>query len=136
MIESIVCSRAKVFAGTYFSTFTVQNTPRKAFLIAVLLTPLSKGYIHRLRGFHGLGEYTYYHSTQYVHSLQVSRLTIPPNLNRLLIDFLCRSRSLWVMASAESGELAGPTIEGGLSDTVCILLCDIIITLVYYMCLY
>ena len=33
MIESIVCSRAKVFAGTYFSTFT--------------------GYIHRLRGFHG-----------------------------------------------------------------------------------
>ena len=36
MIESIVCSRAKVFAGTYFSTFT--------------------GYIHRMRGYHGLGE--------------------------------------------------------------------------------
>eukprot|EP00622_Pseudochattonella_farcimen_P004848 FR740347.1.p1 GENE.FR740347.1~~FR740347.1.p1 ORF type:complete len:315 (+),score=27.62 FR740347.1:119-946(+) len=42
MIESIVCSRAKVFAGTYFSTFT--------------------GYIHRMRGYHGLGEQTYYPS--------------------------------------------------------------------------
>jgi len=42
MVESIVCSRAKAFAGTYFSTFT--------------------GYIHRLRGYHGLGEQTYYHS--------------------------------------------------------------------------
>jgi len=42
MVESIVCSRAKVFAGTFFSTFT--------------------GYIHRLRGYHGLGEDTYYHS--------------------------------------------------------------------------
>merc|ERR1712000_718745 len=42
MVESIVCSRAKIFAGTYFSTFT--------------------GYIHRLRGYHGLGEDTYYHS--------------------------------------------------------------------------
>lgn len=43
MAESIVCSRANAFAGTWFSTFT--------------------GYIHRLRGFHGLGEHTYYHST-------------------------------------------------------------------------
>jgi len=42
MIESIVCSRAKVFAGTWWSTFT--------------------GYIHRLRGYHGLGEDTFYHS--------------------------------------------------------------------------
>jgi len=42
MIESIVCSRAIAFAGTYRSTFT--------------------GYIHRLRGYHGLGESTYYHS--------------------------------------------------------------------------
>lgn len=42
MVESIICSRAKVFAGTFFSTFT--------------------GYIHRLRGYHGLGEDTYYHS--------------------------------------------------------------------------
>jgi len=38
MVESIVCSRAKLFAGTFFSTFT--------------------GYIHRLRGYHGLGEHT------------------------------------------------------------------------------
>ncbi len=43
MVESIVCSRATAFAGTWFSTFT--------------------GYIHRLRGFHGLGESTFYHST-------------------------------------------------------------------------
>jgi len=42
MAESIVCSRAEAFAGTWFSTFT--------------------GYIHRLRGFHGLAESTYYHS--------------------------------------------------------------------------
>jgi len=50
MIESIVCSRAKVFAGTYFSTFT--------------------GYIHRLRGYHGLGEDTYYHSAKFLNFLQ------------------------------------------------------------------
>ena len=42
MIESIVCSRADVFVGTWWSTFT--------------------GYIHRLRGYHGLGEQTYYHT--------------------------------------------------------------------------
>lgn len=43
MVDSIVCGRAAAFAGTWFSTFT--------------------GYIHRLRGYHGLGEETYYHST-------------------------------------------------------------------------
>jgi hypothetical protein len=53
MIESIVCSRAKVFAGTYFSTFT--------------------GYIHRLRGFHGLGEDTYYHHEKFLHVLQMKK---------------------------------------------------------------
>ena len=53
MIESIVCSRAKVFAGTYFSTFT--------------------GYIHRLRGYHGLGEATYYHSKQYFLHAQMKK---------------------------------------------------------------
>jgi hypothetical protein len=53
MVESIVCSRAKVFAGTYFSTFT--------------------GYIHRLRGYHGLGEATYYHSTNYRNHLQMEQ---------------------------------------------------------------
>eukprot|EP01041_Mallomonas_annulata_P002582 gene2582-5051_t len=53
MIESIVCSRAKVFAGTWFSTFT--------------------GYIHRLRGYHGLGEDTYYHSTGYVKHLRMEK---------------------------------------------------------------
>jgi hypothetical protein len=50
MIESIVCSRAKMFAGTYFSTFS--------------------GYIHRLRGYHGLGEDTYYHSAKFLRVLQ------------------------------------------------------------------
>jgi hypothetical protein len=50
MVETIICSRAKVFAGTFFSSFT--------------------GYIHRLRGYHGLGEDTYYHSTGKVTSLQ------------------------------------------------------------------
>ena len=46
MMETIVCSRATAFAGTWFSTFT--------------------GYIHRLRGYHGLGEDTYYHTTDRV----------------------------------------------------------------------
>lgn len=41
-IEQIVCSRGKKFAGNYGSSYT--------------------GYIHRLRGYHGLGEETYYHS--------------------------------------------------------------------------
>ena len=50
MLESIVCSKAAKFAGTYFSTFT--------------------GYIHRLRGYHGLGEKTYYHTKPYVFKLQ------------------------------------------------------------------
>eukprot|EP01035_Chromulina_nebulosa_P026284 gene26284-34378_t len=53
MLDSIVCSRAKVFAGTYFSTFT--------------------GYIHRLRGYHGLGEATFYHSTRYVMQPQLKK---------------------------------------------------------------
>jgi hypothetical protein len=53
MVESLVCSRAKVFAGTWFSTFT--------------------GYIHRLRGYHGLGEDTYYHSTGKVNNTRLSK---------------------------------------------------------------
>ena len=53
MIESIVCSRAKIFAGTFYSTFT--------------------GYIHRLRGYHGLGEDTYYHSHKRVFALQSNK---------------------------------------------------------------
>lgn len=50
MVESIVCSRAKAFAGTFFSTYT--------------------GYIHRLRGYHGLGEQTYFHSKDHVFEVQ------------------------------------------------------------------
>ena len=52
-IESIVCSRAKKFAGTYYSTFT--------------------GYIHRLRGYHGLGEETFYHSNGYLMAARMNR---------------------------------------------------------------
>jgi len=55
MVESIVCSRAAVFAGTYFSTFT--------------------GYIHRLRGYHGLGEQTYYHAGMYKDHLRIKQST-------------------------------------------------------------
>ena len=40
-------------AGTYYSTFT--------------------GYIHRLRGYHGLGETTYYHTTNHVFHPQMAR---------------------------------------------------------------
>ena len=50
MIECLVCSRGVVFAGTYMSTFT--------------------GYIHRVRGYHGLGEDTYYHTSGHVFMLQ------------------------------------------------------------------
>jgi hypothetical protein len=53
MAESIVCSRAKIFAGTYYSTFT--------------------GYIHRLRGYHGLGEETYYHSDTFLMAAKMNR---------------------------------------------------------------
>lgn len=42
MIEAIVCSRAKIFAGTWFSSFS--------------------GYIVRLRGYHGLAEDSFFHS--------------------------------------------------------------------------
>ena len=41
-IEVIACSRAKRFAGTYYSTFS--------------------GYIHRMRGYHGLAEDSYIHA--------------------------------------------------------------------------
>lgn len=53
ILESIVSSRADIFAGTFKSTFT--------------------GYIHRLRGYHGLGEETYYHTTNEVFSLQAEK---------------------------------------------------------------
>jgi len=53
MVESIICSRAKAFAGTFFSTFT--------------------GYIHRLRGYHGLGESTYYHTKRFVFAPQMKK---------------------------------------------------------------
>jgi len=50
MIESIVCSRAARFVGTFYSTFT--------------------GYIHRLRGFHGLGEESFYHHKKHLNDLR------------------------------------------------------------------
>jgi hypothetical protein len=42
MVEALVCARAGIFAGTYFSTFS--------------------GFIHLIRGYHGLAEQTYYHT--------------------------------------------------------------------------
>lgn len=68
MAESIVCSRAKIFAGTYYSTFTGMNQ-LITFLIPSLLF-ISIGYIHRLRGYHGIGEDSYYHSN---HELMAMR---------------------------------------------------------------
>ncbi len=53
MMESIVCSRAEAFAGTFHSTFT--------------------GFIHRLRGYHGLGESTYYHSNHLLNSMRLKK---------------------------------------------------------------
>jgi hypothetical protein len=53
MVEVIVCSRAEVFAGTYYSSFT--------------------GYIHRLRGYHGIGEQSYYHSTNRVTKMRMKK---------------------------------------------------------------
>ena len=50
MIEVIVCSRARAFAGTISSTFT--------------------GYILRIRGFHGLGSSSFYHSKKALMYLQ------------------------------------------------------------------
>jgi hypothetical protein len=53
MVECIVSSRAKAFAGTFYSTFS--------------------SFIHRLRGYHGIAEETYYHSTGHLLDLQQPR---------------------------------------------------------------
>ncbi len=53
MVEVIVCSKSEVFAGTYYSSFT--------------------GYIHRLRGYHGIGEQSYYHSNNRVTKLRMAK---------------------------------------------------------------
>ena len=74
MVESIVCSRAKVFGGTWFSTFT--------------------GFIHRLRGYHGLGESTYYHSPGHV--------TQPQNAQSVGHGFSREWRAGW---TDDAGEL-------------------------------
>ena len=39
----------------------------------ILFSILLSGYIHRLRGYHGLGERTYYHSTGHVFNPQIKR---------------------------------------------------------------
>lgn len=74
MVESIVCSRASRFAGTWFSTFT--------------------GYIHRMRGYHGLGEHTYYHTT--------NKLLAPQNKNSVGHGFTREWRAGW---TDDGGEL-------------------------------
>jgi len=92
MVESIVCTRAKAFAGaplppilprdslclSLSSFFFPPSAPTPAGSLphlpcpcpCVPRTPRSgtyystfTGYIHRLRGYHGLGESTYYHTT-------------------------------------------------------------------------
>ena len=57
MVDQVVCSRAKVWAGTYWSTFSA--------------------YIHRMRGYHGLGEASYYHTPNKLRELQVEKRSGP-----------------------------------------------------------
>lgn len=97
MIETIVCSRAKLFAGTFWSTFTgmvcllctatnylsstyqhtyvhtyIQYNTCTYFIQASYLPTyrIHPGYIHRLRGYHGLGNATYYHFRPHTFDLQ------------------------------------------------------------------
>jgi len=42
IVEALICARSEVFAGTFLSTYS--------------------GFIHLIRGYHGLGEQTYYHT--------------------------------------------------------------------------
>jgi hypothetical protein len=74
MVESIVCSRSKRFAGTWMSTFS--------------------GYIHRLRGYHGLGEASYFHSTGHV--------TQPQSVKSIGHGFAREFRAGW---TDDAGEL-------------------------------
>lgn len=57
MVDQLVCSRAKVWAGTYWSTFS--------------------GYIHRLRGYHGLGEESYYHTPGKLEDMRMGKRSGP-----------------------------------------------------------
>ena len=53
IVEALVCARAKVFAGTYLSTYS--------------------GFIHLIRGYHGLGEASFYHTPGHRNDLRSSQ---------------------------------------------------------------
>jgi hypothetical protein len=57
MVDQVVCTRARVWAGTYWSTFSA--------------------YIHRMRGYHGLGEASYYHTPGKLRDLQMEKRSGP-----------------------------------------------------------
>ena len=77
MAESIVCSRAKVFVVSLsaLSRFALQLGCRSYSLAISQGTYYStfSGYIHRLRGYHGLGEDTYYHTPGFRDAAQSKR---------------------------------------------------------------
>jgi len=57
MVDQIVCSRAEKWAGAFWSTFSA--------------------FIHRLRGYHGLGEESYYHTPGKLMDLRQPRRSGP-----------------------------------------------------------
>ena len=87
MVEVIVCSKAEDFAGNnihacvatkimtcivlmYYVLCTVHGTPLR---FAGTYYSSFTGYIHRLRGYHGIGEQSYYHSTNRVTKLRMKK---------------------------------------------------------------
>ena len=57
MVDQIICSRAEKWAGAFWSTFSA--------------------FIHRLRGYHGLGEESYYHTPGKLMDLRQPRRSGP-----------------------------------------------------------
>jgi len=57
MVDQVVCSRAEKWAGAFWSTFSA--------------------FIHRLRGYHGLGEESYYHTPGKLMELRTERRSGP-----------------------------------------------------------
>lgn len=50
IVEALICARAEVFVGTYLSTYS--------------------GFIHLVRGYHGLAEQSYYHTPGHLNDLR------------------------------------------------------------------
>ena len=57
MVDQLVCTKAKIWVGTFWSTFSA--------------------YIHRMRGYHGLGEASYYHTPGKLRDLQMEKRSGP-----------------------------------------------------------